>query len=238
MLSVWEERLYGEHTNVHQSHSQNDSGDLRGVAGGDGELGCLCGKAGTSHLCDGSAHSFGCVVNGYYYTNTSDLRLQISTPVHSTFLASSTGLFLTYANKRIETQNFLISDIGQSDENALICSVSIGKSISDNFDWNHQLAHEPKTEIPSQNDNISFFGWYSSLAEIRSPYVRIKLMRKADIQGLEGIFSCNYRDRSTVSVGIYYPSKKFHCVIVRVILLPLSCICKCPLIKFRVCQQE
>ena len=35
-----------------------------GVAGGDGELGCLCGKAGTSHLCDGSAHSSGCVVNG------------------------------------------------------------------------------------------------------------------------------------------------------------------------------
>ena len=28
-----------------------------------GELGCLCGKAGTSHLCDGSAHSSGCVVN-------------------------------------------------------------------------------------------------------------------------------------------------------------------------------
>ena len=67
VLSVWEERkvrLYGEHANVHQSHSQNDSGDLRGVAGGDGELGCLYGKAGTSHLCDGSAHSSGCVVNG------------------------------------------------------------------------------------------------------------------------------------------------------------------------------
>ena len=39
--------------NVHQSHSQND---LRGVARGDGR--------GTSHLCDGSAHSSGCVVNG------------------------------------------------------------------------------------------------------------------------------------------------------------------------------
>ena len=68
MLSVWEERkvrLYGENSNVHQSHSQNVSGDLRGVAGGDGKLGCLCGKAGTSHLCDGSAHSSGCVVNGY-----------------------------------------------------------------------------------------------------------------------------------------------------------------------------
>ena len=67
VLCVWEERkvrLYGEHANVHQSHSQNDSGDLRGVAGGDGELGCLCGKAGTSHLCDCSAHSSGCVVNG------------------------------------------------------------------------------------------------------------------------------------------------------------------------------
>ena len=65
VLSVWEERkvrLYGEHANVHQSHSQNDSGDLRGIAGGDGELGCLCGKADTSHLCDGSAHSSGCVV--------------------------------------------------------------------------------------------------------------------------------------------------------------------------------
>ena len=46
---------------------QNDSGDLRGVAGGDCELGCLCGKAGTSHLCDGSAHSSGCVVNGSIY---------------------------------------------------------------------------------------------------------------------------------------------------------------------------
>ena len=59
MLSVWKERkvrLYGEHSNVHQSHSQNDFGDLRGVAGGDGELGCVC---------DGSAHSSGCVVNGY-----------------------------------------------------------------------------------------------------------------------------------------------------------------------------
>ena len=36
---------------------------LRGVAGGDGELGCLCGKAGTGRVCDGSAHSSGCVVN-------------------------------------------------------------------------------------------------------------------------------------------------------------------------------
>ena len=65
-----EVRLYGENSNVHQSCSQNDSGDLRGVAGGDGKLGCLCGKAGTSHLCIGSVHSSGCVVNcllSYYY---------------------------------------------------------------------------------------------------------------------------------------------------------------------------
>ena len=49
------------------------SGNLRGVTRGDGELGCLCGKAGTSHLCDGSAHSSECVVNGYgcrYYSST------------------------------------------------------------------------------------------------------------------------------------------------------------------------
>ena len=131
-----------------------------------------------------------------------------------------------------------MTDIGQSDENALICWVSIGNGLSDDFDWNHQLVHEPKAKIPNQNDNKSFFGWYSSLAEIRSLYVIIKLMRITDTQALEGIFSCNYRDRSTVPVGIYYPSKKFHCVIVHVIILPLSCICKCPLIKFQVCQQE
>ena len=58
--------LSSSHSNIlYFPHSQNDSGDLRGVAGGDGELGCLCGKAGTSHLRDGSAHSSGCVVNGY-----------------------------------------------------------------------------------------------------------------------------------------------------------------------------
>ena len=39
-------------------------GKQRGVAGGDGRLGCQCGKAGTSHVCDGSAHSSRCVVNG------------------------------------------------------------------------------------------------------------------------------------------------------------------------------
>ena len=38
LVYVRKGRLYGEHANVHQSHSQNDSGDLRGVAGGDGEL--------------------------------------------------------------------------------------------------------------------------------------------------------------------------------------------------------
>ena len=63
---------------VHQSHSQNDSGDLRGVAGGDGELGCLCGKAGTS---DGSAR---CVVNGYgcYYLLYTLLPLPLLLPIH------------------------------------------------------------------------------------------------------------------------------------------------------------
>ena len=68
MLSVWEERkvrLYGENSNVHQSRSHNDSGDLKGVAREGGKLGCLCGKAGTSHLCDGSTDSSGCVVNSY-----------------------------------------------------------------------------------------------------------------------------------------------------------------------------
>ena len=45
--------LHGENYSVHQSRSQNVSRDLRGVAGGGGKLGCLCCKAGTSHImCD------------------------------------------------------------------------------------------------------------------------------------------------------------------------------------------
>ena len=74
MLSVWEERkvrLYGEHSNVHQSHSQNDSGDLRGVAGGDGKLGILCGKAGASHVCDGAWSLL-----SYYYYSLADPVIQ------------------------------------------------------------------------------------------------------------------------------------------------------------------
>ena len=37
VFSVWEERkvrLYGEYSNFYQSHSQNASCDMRGVAGG------------------------------------------------------------------------------------------------------------------------------------------------------------------------------------------------------------
>ena len=57
----------GTHTHRHTQimffhHSQITSGDLRGVAGGGGKLECLCGKAGASCVCDGSAHSSGCVV--------------------------------------------------------------------------------------------------------------------------------------------------------------------------------
>ena len=89
MLSVLEERkvrLYCEHANVHQSHSQNDSGDLSGVAGGDGELGCLCGKAGTSHLCDGSAHSSGCVVNCSFELLILELQAIGETPLTGSFI--------------------------------------------------------------------------------------------------------------------------------------------------------
>ena len=46
------------------SHLSKISYCITASFGGDGELWCLCGKAGTSHLCDGSAHSSGCVVNG------------------------------------------------------------------------------------------------------------------------------------------------------------------------------
>ena len=71
---------YGEHANVHQSHSQNDSGNLRGVAGGDGKLGCLCGKAGTSHVSECSAHSSGSVVNGCLLL-ASFLHIFLLTPI-------------------------------------------------------------------------------------------------------------------------------------------------------------
>ena len=58
VLSVWEERkvrLYGENSNFHQSRSQNDSGDLRCVAGEGGKLGVrqapvICVMAPPIHL--------------------------------------------------------------------------------------------------------------------------------------------------------------------------------------------
>ena len=105
---------------------------------------------------------------------------------------------------KLKTSSY-ITDIGQSSENALLCWVSIGTSVIPDFNWNHQLPHEPLTikKIPKTIHNKTFFGWYSSTAQL----FRIKLMRKADIQALEGMFSCNYDDRSTVPVGIYYPSK-------------------------------
>ena len=49
----------GETSSVHQCHSQNAFGN---IAGGDSKLGCLCGKAETGHVCDGSTHSSGCIV--------------------------------------------------------------------------------------------------------------------------------------------------------------------------------
>ena len=93
-------------------------------------------------------------------------------------------------------------DIGQSSENALICWAK-GTTVISSFYWSHQLAYEPltKNKIPK---NETFFGWYSSRAEIEFSY---EIMRKTDIQAIEGMFSCNYHDISTVSVGIYYPSK-------------------------------
>ena len=69
--------------NVHQSHSQNASGDLRGVAGENGKLGCLCGKAGTSHVCSGSAHLSWCMV--MLWLPFANIRVHISTP-HSPLL--------------------------------------------------------------------------------------------------------------------------------------------------------
>ena len=89
ILDVWElrkVRLYGDNPSVQQSQSQIVPGELRGVAGG-GEL-CLEGETDTgigvcsSNVCSstvcssgvclctvcslssGSAHSYGCVVNG------------------------------------------------------------------------------------------------------------------------------------------------------------------------------
>ena len=44
-------QLHGRSAITDVVSAQDDSGDLRGVAGGDGELGCLCGKAGTSVIC-------------------------------------------------------------------------------------------------------------------------------------------------------------------------------------------
>ena len=56
IMSAFYHALPDQHTMCAASCSEE--------AGLNGELGCLYGKAGTSHLCHGSAHSSGCVVNG------------------------------------------------------------------------------------------------------------------------------------------------------------------------------
>ena len=98
-------------------------------------------------------------------------------------------------------------DIGQISENALICWAE-GTSVTSSLYWSHQLAYEPltKNKIPRNIIDETFFGWYSRI-EIEFSYVTLKIMRKTNIQPIEGMFSCNYQDISTVSVGIYFPSK-------------------------------
>ena len=123
VLSVWEERkvrLYGEHANVHQSHSQNDSGDLRGIAGGDGELGCLCGKADTSHLCDGSAHSSGCVVNGSSAMAAVLVIIIISSTLLHRTHTTHTQVCAAYSYAHSHTHTHTQHDIDES------CGVGVG----------------------------------------------------------------------------------------------------------------
>ena len=63
-------RLYNDNPSVQQTQSQIASGELQGVAGGRGELGCLGGVTDTScsygvcSFVNGSAHCSGCVVYG------------------------------------------------------------------------------------------------------------------------------------------------------------------------------
>ena len=76
-------QLHGRSAITDVVSAQDDSGDLRGVAGGDGELGCLCGKAGTSHLCDGSANSSDCTL---YITAAQVATVNFMTHEYTTWL--------------------------------------------------------------------------------------------------------------------------------------------------------
>ena len=70
VLELRKVRLYVDNPCVQQTQSQIASGELQGVAGGRGELGCLGGETDTScsygvcSFLNGSAHCSGCVVYG------------------------------------------------------------------------------------------------------------------------------------------------------------------------------
>lgn len=113
-------------------------------------------------------------------------------------------LFLTLSDKKIEAQQILVTDVGQSTGDALICwhySKEILTTVSTG--WHHKFIASKNSHKVTREKG--YLGWRSELEQM-SPYNILKLLRKADTTAAEGIFICNVRDTS-VSVGIHYPSE-------------------------------
>ena len=101
----------------------------------------------------------------------------------------------------------LITDIGDSNESALICTCH--SDVTENVGTSDWYLHPTQLRI-SESDVISSTGtegWETNRATSDDGRV-VRLMRVSD-SSKEGVFTCHISgcNNSPVSVGIYYPSE-------------------------------
>ena len=112
----------------------------------------------------------------------------------------SIDLYLTFSDGPLQTDHILISDIGLSDDTALICQNR--QATHEIFNWFHKL--KVRTKIFSNGHNI---GWQSknAVSNMRSYLI---LTRKRDPPATEGILTCQTENKKcVVSVEVHYPSE-------------------------------
>ena len=115
------------------------------------------------------------------------------------------GLYLTLSGVPLQTDHILISDIGLSDDTALICwnrEISFGL-----LRWHHKFRVE--SAIHRNNDIV---GWQSKTV-ISGGRQGLLLKRMSGISATEGKLSCRRNVESLsmeLSVAVHYPSEQEH----------------------------
>lgn len=114
------------------------------------------------------------------------------------------GLSLTFSGNALQHgDHLLITDVGTSSENGLVCSPDVYSFRR--VVWYHQL-----TEASFLDNDLEEKGW-STTRERRSFREMLSLFRTPGSKAKEGIFTCVTREGS-ISVNIHHPSE-FLCLL-------------------------